>query len=217
MPPNLPHTKPGNPRHRVVAVMTAAQEDALAQLRRAGIPETQILLVIQRISSLCLQTLREPDHVYREFEELLGADLDRTQAHQAWLDTKAGGLLFTLEALIAGLVAEAINQAKADYRQQVSQPKEVITMPAHPPQAAREEYPVPVWWLIVWMTGIAASTLFSWHASASIIWAGIGLLVPMLLWCRVGKVWWGLVFPLTGIGMEVWAVLWHLIVEGRFS
>jgi hypothetical protein len=66
------------------------------------------------------------------------------------------------------------------------------------------------------MTGIAAATLFSWHASGSIIWAGIGLLVPLLLWCKVGKVWWGLVFPLTGIGMEAYAVVWHIVVEGGF-
>ena len=57
MPPQLPNNQQRNPRHRVVAVMTAAQEDAMAQLRRAGIPETHALLVIQRISSLCLQTL----------------------------------------------------------------------------------------------------------------------------------------------------------------
>ncbi len=217
MPPQLPDNQQQNPRHRAVAVMTAAQEDALAQLRRDGVSEAYALAVMQRITSLCLQTLRELDLIYREFEDLLMRDPERTMAHQEFLDTKAGGLLLTLEACIAALVAEALNQAKADYRNYVSQQKEAVTVPAQLPQAARQEYPMPMWMLLVWMTGIAAATLFSWHASASIFWAGIGCLVPLLLWCKVGKSGWGLVFPLLGIGMEAWAVLWHLIVERSFS
>jgi hypothetical protein len=124
-------------------------------------------------------------------------------------------LLLTLEALIAAVVAEASNNAKAAYHDHVSQPREVVTPPARPARAARGE--LPVWMLLVWMTGIAASTLFSWHASASLVWAGIGCLVPLLLWLKVGKSPWGLVFPLSGIGMEAWAVLWHVFVEGGFS
>jgi hypothetical protein len=220
MPSQLPNNQQQNPRksdfprHRVVEVMTAAQEDAMAQLRREGVPEAYALAVIERISAFCLRTLRELDRVFREFEELLANDPERTQAHQAWLDTKAGGLLLMLESTIASLIAEAIEKAKADYRTHVSPPKEAVTMPAQPPQAAREEY--PVWMLLVWMSGIAASTLLSWQSSASIIWAGIGWLIPLLLWCKVGKSGWGLVFPLIGIGMEAYAVLWHLIVEGGF-
>jgi hypothetical protein len=156
------------------------------------------------------------DLLRREYEQLLAADPDRSQAHQAWFDTKVGGMLLTMEAFIAALVAEALNEAKEDYRQQVSQPREVVSVPAQRARAAPQEYPVPMWGLLVWMTGIAASTLFSWHASASIIWAGIGLLVPLLLWCKVGKVPWALIFPLSGIGMEVWLVLWHVFVEGGF-
>ena len=216
MPSTLPDNQQGLPRHRVVEVITRAQDDALRQLRAAGIPETAALAVIQRFSVFSVQALRELDHLYREFEQLLAADPNRSQAHQAWFDTKLGGMLLTLEACIAALVAEAINKAKEDFRQQVSPSREVGSVPAQRVRAAPQEYPVPVWWLLVWMTGIAVSTLFSWHVSASIIWAGIGCVVPLLLWCKVGKVWWGLFFPLIGIGMEVWLVLWHVFVEGGF-
>jgi hypothetical protein len=214
MPPDLPDNRQKNPRHRAVAVITRAQEDTLRQLRRDGVPEAYALAVMQRISAFAIHTLRELDLLYREFEELLAHDPDRTQAHQEWLDTKAGGLLLTLEAGISALVAEAINKAKADYRDHLSQPREVVTPPARPAPAAREAY--PVWMLLVWMTGIAAATLLAWQGSASILWAGIGLLVPLLLWVKVGKSGWGLVFPLTGIGMEAYAVLWHVFVQGGF-
>jgi hypothetical protein len=214
MPSPLPDNQQGLPRHRVVEVLTRAQVDALAQLRAAGVPETEALAVIRRFSVFSVQVLREMDLLYREYEELLASNPERTQAHQAWFDTKLAGMLLTMEACIAALVAEAINKAKEDYRNHVSQQKDAVTVPAQPAQAAREEY--PVWTLLVWMAGIAASTLFSWHASGSIIWAGIGFLVPLLLWCKVGKSRWGLIFPLTGIGMEVWAVLWHIVVEGSF-
>jgi hypothetical protein len=215
MPPQLPNNQQRNPRHRVVELITRSTDDALRQLRQAGIPETEALAVIQRYAAFAIHVLRELDLLYREFEELLAADPDRSQAHQEWFDTKVGGMLLTIEAFIAALVAEVINTAKEEYRQQVSQPREVVSVPAQPAQVAREEY--PVWMVLVWMAGIAASTLFSWQGSGSIIWAGIGFLVPLLLWCKVGKLWWGLFFPLLGIGMEMWAVLWHIVVEGSFS
>jgi hypothetical protein len=214
MPPELPDTRHRNPRQRVVEVMTAAQEDAMAQLRREGIPEAQALALMQRISSFAVHTLRELDHLYREFEDLLAHDPDRSAAHQEWFDTKVGGMLLSLESFIDALVAEALNKTKEEYRQQVSQQKEAVTLPARPAPAARGAY--PVWMLIVWMIGIATATLFAWQGSASLFWAGIGLLVPLLLWLKVGKSGWGLLFPLTGIGMEAYAVLWHLIVEGGF-
>jgi hypothetical protein len=213
MPPQVPNSQQPS-RHRVIEVMTRAQEDAMHQLRRDGVSEGLALAVMQRISSLCLHTLRELDGVYREFEGQLAQDPDRSKAHQEWLDTKAGGLLLSLEALIAAVVAEAMNNAKAAYHDHITQPRETVTPPPRPARRARGEY--PVWLLLVWMTGIASSTLFAWQASASIIWAGVGLLVPLLLWVKLGKSGWGLVFPLTGIGMEAWAVLWHLIVEGGF-
>jgi hypothetical protein len=43
---------------------------------------------------------------------------------------------------------------------------------------------------------------------------GIGFLVPFLLWLKVGRFWWGLFFPLSGIGLEVWLLIWLYVVEG---
>ena len=216
MSPQLPNNQQRTPRHRVVEVIERSTDDAVRQLRAAGIPETAALAVIRRYAVFSVQVLRELDALYREYEQLRASDPDRSAEHQEWFDTKLGGMLLTLEACIAALVAEAINKAKEDFRQQVSPSREVGSVPAQRVRAAPQEYPVPVWWLLVWMTGIAVSTLFSWHVSASFIWAGIGCVVPLLLWCKVGKVWWGLVFPLIGIGMEVWLVLWHVFVEGGF-
>jgi hypothetical protein len=214
MPPQLPNNQQQNPRHRVVAVMTAAQEDALHQLRRDGVPELYALAVMQRISSLCLHTLRELDRVYREFEELLAADPDRSQTHQEWLDTKAGGVLLTLEASIAALVAEAINKAKEDYRNQLSQPQEGITLPPMPSRPG---------WLaaffttirdLVWIAGMVSGFVLAWQFSGSFVVGGIGFLVPFLLWLKLGRFRWGLVFPLSGIGLEALALYWIAIVEG---
>ena len=214
MPPQLPNNQQQTPRHHVIAVMTAAQEDAMAQLRRAGIPETHALLVIQRISAFSLQTLRELDQVYRDFEELVAHDPDRSQAHQEWLDTKAGGLLLTLEAMIAALVAEAINKAKADYRDQVSQPQTVMSVP---PKQSRPEW-VPFLLaltnLFVLVAGMVAAGMFAYQCSGLVLWAGIGFLVPFVLWLKLGGRWWRLVFPLTGIGLEAWLLCWLSVVEG---
>jgi hypothetical protein len=71
------------PRSRVVDVIEHGQEDILRQLRAAGIPETEALVVMQRFSTFAIQTLRELDSLYREFETLLSNDPDRSQAHQA--------------------------------------------------------------------------------------------------------------------------------------
>jgi hypothetical protein len=43
---------------------------------------------------------------------------------------------------------------------------------------------------------------------------GIGFLVPFLLWLKVGRFWWGLFFPLSRIGLEVWLLIWLYVVEG---
>jgi hypothetical protein len=137
MPPDVPQHQSALPRSRVVEVITRSTDDALRQLRAAGIPETEALAVIQRFSAFSVQVLRELDGVYREFEELLAQDTDRSQAHQEWLDTKAGGVLLTLELCITTLVTEAINKAKEDYRSELSKPREVIAVP--PARPARWE------------------------------------------------------------------------------
>jgi hypothetical protein len=153
MPPELPDNQQRNPRHRVVEVITRAQEDALRQLRQNGVPEEEALAVIRRFSAFALQVLRELDLLYREFEELLAQNPERTAAHQEYLDTKAGGLLLTLESFIAAVVAEASNKAKEDYRSKLSQPREVITpVPAPPRRAA--EHPRNPW--LLWLVGLAS-------------------------------------------------------------
>jgi hypothetical protein len=216
MSPQLPNNQQRNPRHRVVAVMTRAQEDAMAQLRRAGIPETQALLVIQRISPLCLQTLQELDFIYREFEQLLANDPGRTDAHQEWLDTKAGGLLLTLESCIAALVAEAMSQAKEDYQRQLSQPRDVMTVPPRQSRPEWVSFLLAMTNLFVWVAGMVAAGVFAYQCSGLVLWAGIGFLVPFVLWLKLGGRWWGLLFPLTGIGLEAWLLYWLFVVEGGY-
>jgi hypothetical protein len=125
MPADRPQNQHALPRSRVVEVIERSTDDALRQLREAGIPETEALAVIQRFSVFSVQVLKELDHLYREYKELLAEDPDRSQVHQEWLDTKAGGMLLTLEAMIAALVAEAINKAKEDYRSGLSKRQEV--------------------------------------------------------------------------------------------
>jgi hypothetical protein len=216
MPPQLPNNQQQTPRHRLVAVMTRAQEDALHQLRRDGVSEGLALAVMQRISSLCLHTLRELDGVYGEFADLLAADPDRSQAHQEWLETKAGGLLLSLEALTAALVAEASKQAKEDYQRQLSQPRDVITVPARQSQPAWVSFLLAMTNLLVWVAGMVAGGVFAYQCSGLLLWAAIGFLVPFVLWLKLGGRWWGLLFPLTGLGLEAWVLYWLYVVEGGY-
>jgi hypothetical protein len=213
MQPDLPNQK-RNPRHRVVAVMTRAQEDAMAQLRRDGVPEAYALAVMQRISTLCLQTLRELDDLYREFEELLAAD--RSEAHQEWFETKAGGMLLTLEAFIAALVTEASNKAKADYRDALSQPREVISVRPTPPRPGWQHVLQTTGTLLLWVAGMLSGLVLAWQTSGSSVVAGLGFLVAFVLWLMCGRRWWGLIFPLTGLGLEAWVLYWLFVVEGGY-
>jgi hypothetical protein len=195
MMPDSPKNQHALPRGRVVEVIERSTADALRQLRAAGIPETEALAVIQRFSALSIQVLRELDHLYREYEQLLAHDPDRSQAHQEWLDTKAGGVLLTIEAFIAALVAEAINKAKEDYRSELSKPQPVITVPAKPSRPAQLAVFLTTWALPVWLIGLLAGGLLAYQSSGSILWAGIGVLIAFVLWRMVGRFWWGLSFP----------------------
>jgi hypothetical protein len=164
MPPDIPQNHSALPRNRVVEVITRSTDDALRQLRAAGIPETEALAVIRRFTVFSVQVLRELDQLYREFEDLLAADPDRSQAHQEWFDSKVGGMLLTIEDFITVLITEAIYKAKEDYRTERSRPREVITMPSRPPvweQALRAvgqqlRDPLVLWsisltaWFLVW-------------------------------------------------------------------
>jgi hypothetical protein len=211
MPPDLPDRQQRTSRYRAVAVIERAQQDALRQLRAAGVPETQALLVIQRYAAFALHVLRELDDLYREFEQLLAADPDRSQAHQEWFETRAGGLLLTVDAFIAALVAEASNKAKEDYRTNISQPREVITpAPAQPARSGWQE----ILWPVVWLAGMLATALVSYQGTGSLLFAGIGFLIPFVLWLKLGRFWWGLLFPLSGIGLEAWILYWLYVSEG---
>jgi hypothetical protein len=210
--------RPAIAKSNVVEVIERHQQDAFRQLRHAGIPEAQALLVMQRISSFSLQTLRELDLLYRQFEELVAEDGGRSEPHQLWLLDKAGALLLQCEAGIAALVAEAIRQATEEMKNQPPPPRQVID-PARAPAAP----PAPPDWLrfllatlrhLVWVGGMAASLLFSYQSSGSIIWAGIGLLIPFLLWYRLERFWLALIFPGIALAGEAWMLYWLYVVEG---
>jgi hypothetical protein len=180
MSPDYPPQHGALPRSRVVELIERGQEDILRQLRDEGIPETEALAVIKRFSAFAIQVLRELDDLYREFEALLASDPVRSQAHQEWLDTKAGGLLLTIEAFIADLVAEAINKAKADYRAKISKPRAVITTPPQRPSRWEEVADqiaqavlIPMLLLIViGSLGLGWFLVWQW-ASQSTTWAVI--------------------------------------------
>jgi hypothetical protein len=207
--------RPAIAKSNVVEVIERHQQDAFRQLRHAGVPEAQALLVMQRISSFCLHTLRELDLLYRQFEELTAED-GRSEPHQLWLLDKAGALLLQCEAGIAALVAEAIRQATQDLK---NQPTGDVIEPARAPAVP----PAPPDWLrfllatlrhLVWVGGMAASLIFSYQASGTLLWAGIGLLIPFLLWYRLERFWLALIFPLIALGAEAWVLYWLYIVEG---
>jgi hypothetical protein len=198
----------------VVEVIARGQEDILRQLRDAGIPETEALAVIRRFNAFAVQVLRELDDLYREFEQLLAQDPDRSKAHQEWFETKAGGVLLTLESFITSLITEAINKAKEDYRTQLSQPREVITVPH---QRSRPGWLTDSFTTIhdlVWIAGMVAGFVMAWQFSGSFVVAGIGFLIPFLLWLKVGRFRWALLIPLSGIILEVWLLCWLYFIEG---
>jgi hypothetical protein len=189
MMPDVPKIQHALPRSRVVEVIERGQEDILRRLRDAGLPETEALLVIKRFNEFAVQVLRELDLLYKDFEQLLTADPDRSQANQEWLETKAGGLLLTLESFIAALVAEASNKAKENYRTELSKPREVITNVPAPPrpslwEEAREHLgpllrnPVVLWsvglfaWFLVWLLVSESTTwaLIAVGITAVVVW-----------------------------------------------
>jgi hypothetical protein len=120
------NTQHALPRNHVVETIERGQEDIWRQLRDAGIPETEALAVIKRFSTFSVQVLQELDDLYRVYDDLLASDPDRKAAHQEWLETKAGGLLLTIEAFITELIAEALKKAKEDYRTEISRSRDVI-------------------------------------------------------------------------------------------
>jgi hypothetical protein len=214
MPADSPEKQPAVPRSRVVEVIERTQEDAMRKLQQAGIPEQHALMTMQRISSFCLQTLRELDLLYRQFEELVEQQPDRSPSHQRFLTEKAYALLLQVESGIAALVAEAINKAKEDYRQQLSHPREVLPVVPKPSRPGWLAGYLPTVQRLVWVAGMVSGLVLAWQFSASYVLAGIGFLIPFALWRLCGRRWWGLLFPLAGIGLEAWALSWLILVEG---
>ena len=130
--------------------------------------------MIKRFSVFAIQVLRELDSLYREFEELLAAHPDRSEAHQEWFETKVGGMLLTIEAFIAALVTEAINKAKEDYRTEISRSREVI-IPATPQPSLWEEAQQNLGQLlrnpfVLWAISTAASFCLGVLLSGSTTW-----------------------------------------------
>ena len=216
MPPDSPQNRSALPRSRVVEVIARSTDDALRQLRQAGVPETEALAVIRRFNAFAVQVLRELDHLYREFKELLAEDPERSADHQEWLETKLGGMQLTIEAFIAALVAETINKVKEDYRTAISRPREVITLPAKPSRPGWVSILLAMTNLFVWVAGMVSGFALAWQTSGSYVVAALGFLVTFALWLMCGRHWWGLIFPLTGLGLEAWVLYWLFIVEGGY-
>jgi hypothetical protein len=201
MPPDLPN-RPAALRSRVAEVIDRAQEEAMRDLLQAGVPETHALLVMRRINALCLQTLRDLDLVYQEFEEMVEKHPGRSASHQAWFTDKGAGLLLQAEAATAALVAEAINKAKEDYRTGHSQPREVIT--AVPPPPRRPAWEEALWdgkslHPVVWAVGFGVWFLLWFAVSASITWGVIAVGISVVLVCLFEKT--GLIFMLIAGGV----------------
>jgi hypothetical protein len=181
MPSDSPHHHAALPRGRVVEVIEQSMADALRQLRQAGIPETEALAVIRRFTVFSVQVLQELDSLYREYEQLLTQNPDRSQAHQEWLDTKVGGMLLTIEDFIAALVAAAINKAKEDYRTETSRPREVITtVPAPKQPSLRDEAQQNLGLLlgnrfVLWLVSTTAAFCFGFLLSESTTWGFIAM------------------------------------------
>jgi hypothetical protein len=206
MPSDRPNKQEVVSKRRMVEVIERTQEDAMRKLRQSGVPEVQVLRVMQRITSLSLQTLRELDLTYQQFEEIVAED-GRSEANQTWLNNKAVALLLQVESAIATLVAEAIAQAIRDHKTQPPPTEPVIEVPRMQPAPPARLPGLPaVIRLLVWVAGMAASLVFSYQGSGSIVWAGIGLLIPFLLWVRLHSAWWALIFPVIALGLEAWVL-----------
>jgi hypothetical protein len=178
MPPDSPSNRQALPRSRVVEIIEHAEEDALAQLRKSGMPETQAVAVMLRIHSFCLQTLRELDHMYREYEELLDQDSSRSEEGQLWLTDKTTGLVMRLEVAVDSLVSSAIEKLKEEYKRQSFQQGEVITtVPFKPPPSAWQQLLHDLRQINPWLLlpiGLALWFLL-WWAVSSLTWAVIAV------------------------------------------
>jgi hypothetical protein len=205
MPPDIPENRQAISRSRAVEVIERTQKDALRKLRPSGLPEAHALLVMQRISAFCLQTLRELDVLYREFEELVAMEPGRSEARQTWLNDKAATLLLQVEAGIAEIVATTIRQAIHDLQHQPSPPQDVLPLPTKPSRPGWLAFLLTAPRLLVWLTGMAAWLLMGWQATGgSVFLTGLAMLFPLVLWRFVGSYWWAVILPLGAVGLLYW-------------
>jgi hypothetical protein len=205
MPLDLPKNRQAISRSRAVEVIERTQEDALRKLRQSGLPEQQALMVMQRISSFCLRTLRELDAMYRQFEELVELEPGRSEAHQRWLKDKSAALLLQCEAGLAEIVATTIRQAIHDYQHPPSPPQDVLSVPAKPSRPAWLAFLLTAPRFLVWLAGMAAWLLMGWQATGgSVFQTALAMLFPLVLWRFVGSSWWAVILPLGAVGLLYW-------------
>jgi hypothetical protein len=203
MPPELPNNQHALPRSRVVEVIERSQEDAMAQLRQAGVPETQALVVMARIHTFCLQTLRELDLIYRDYETLLAQDPTRSEEHQAWLADKTTRMLMLIEVASASLVNETIDKLKEEFKRQSIPQRDVITpVPIRKQQSSFQQ-----------SLGELGQTVNPW------LLAAVGLGLWFLLWWAVSSLTWAVIaVGITAVVVWLFAKpgLWIIGIVGIF-
>jgi hypothetical protein len=194
------------PKRRVVDLIERTQEDAMRKLRQSGVPDVQVLRVMQRITSLCLQTLRELDLTYQQFEEIVAED-GRSEANQTWLNNKATAMLLQVESAIATLVAETIAQAIHDHKTQPPPAEPVIEVQrAQPAPPVRQHGLLAaiklLLWLCLWLCAFPASLLLGYQLTGSEWWQLLFPLGLLVVWILFRFSWWGLIFPVTILSTE---------------
>jgi len=196
MPPELPNNQRSILRRRTVAVIDRAQEEAMRELLKAGVPETHALSVMRRINAFCLETLKELDAIFRQFDEFVAAD-GRSEANQQWLNDKATALLLQLESAVASLVAETTHKILHEPVTQPERPREVITVPAKPTQSPWEKVLRHVLRHLVWVVGVAVWVLSVWQATTGgALLTVLGFVLAVVLWRSSGSFWWSVLFAM---------------------
>jgi hypothetical protein len=202
MPPDHPNKQDVVSKRRVVDFIERTQEDAMHKLRQSGVPDVHVLRVMQRITSLCLQTLRELDLTYRQFEEIV-SEGGRSEANQTWLNNKATALLLQVESAIATLVAETIAQTIRDHNTQPPPVEPMIEVHrAQPAPPVRQQGLLAAIKLLLWLCAFPASLLLGYQLTGSEWWQLLFPLGLLVVWILFRFSWWGLIFPVTILSTE---------------
>jgi hypothetical protein len=207
MPRDLPNNQHPLSRRRAVAVIERAEQDALRQLREAGVPAARALAAMERITVFGLQTLRALDALYQQFDDIV-AEAGRDEAHQQWFNNKATALLLQVESAFATLVAETIHSTVHEPDPTPESPWEVISVPAKPTPSPWQRFLRQAPLQLVWVVGIMVWSLGALQATG-----GAGLLTvlafvfALVLWLSIGSYWWSILFPLAAVGVPVFIFL----------